>query len=186
MECWHWIAKDCPENIIFHLASKVFEPDPHSLCLLQDSTHWPANVTCAPNIAPSLSRGCNTDCAQPRALLSNPPFPSPYTHPLWTSKSKNVTNEILAEVLWVILEEGGGQQVRSCSGWLSIPAGQAAVTHTGHMCPNKAVRHTTTHQFAEHSTAVSSTSPTNKQMIKEKRKKCELEYTSLKQDKSWT
>lgn len=56
--------------------------------------------------------------------------------------------------------------MRSCSVWLSIPVGQAAVTRTSHMCPNNAVRYATTLWFAEHSTAVSSTPPTNKQTKK--------------------
>lgn len=57
--------------------------------------------------------------------------------------------------------------MRSCSVWLSIPVGQAAVTRTSHMCPNNAVRHATTHWFTEHSTAISSTPPTNKQTKKQ-------------------
>lgn len=143
MECWHWIAKDCLENIIFHLAPKVFEPDPRSLCVLQDT--GPANLTCAPNIAPSPSRDCNTGFAQPRALLSNPPIPFTLHTPSRPPKAKMWQMRFCWEVLWVILEEGGKEEVRSCSGWLSIPVGQTAVTPTSNMCPDNTVRHTTTH-----------------------------------------
>lgn len=102
MECWHWIAKDCLENIIFHLAPKLFEPDPRSLCLLQD---WA-----------SKSHVCSKYSPLPQQRLQYRLRPAPSAAlkptrsfrpilPLWTSQRKNVTNEILSEVLWVVSEE---------------------------------------------------------------------------------